>query len=228
MGTELEGLSSTKNLKLSVGNPSWVSEIPIFPILPVAFFSLFWLHWLLVAMCGLSLVRVSRAYSLVVVWGLLIAMASLVAEHRLSVSGSVVVAHGFSCPVACIILVPWARNPTHALCIGRWVLNHWTTREVPWLLMFDLRIQMDTIYTPHSWPVLLQAILAASKKKKNIDICQMKCTYLILRGLTFWSLLWNFPFPLKFTCVHFYFSHCGMCSSRFSMFQSSHSYTLDL
>ena len=39
----------------------------------------------------------------------------------------------------------------------------------------------------------------------------------------------EFPlFPLKFTCVHFYLSHCGMCSSRFSMFQSSHSYTLDL
>ena len=67
MGTELEGLSFNKNLKLSVGNPSWVSEVPIFPILPVAFFSLFWLHWLIVAMRGLSLVRVSRAYSLVVV-----------------------------------------------------------------------------------------------------------------------------------------------------------------
>ena len=151
MGTELEVLSFTKNLKLAVGNPSQVSEIPIFPILPDAFFFLFWLHWLMVAMCGLSLVQVSRAYSLVVVRGHLIVVASLVAEHRLQVSGSVVVARGYSCPVACRILVFWARNPIRVLCIGRWVLNHTgPPGKSHQLLMFDLRIQMDTIYTPHS------------------------------------------------------------------------------
>ena len=42
----------------------------------------FWLHWVFGAACGLSLVEASRGYSLVAVRGFLIAMASLVAEHR--------------------------------------------------------------------------------------------------------------------------------------------------
>ena len=42
---------------------------------------------------------------------------------------SVVVAHGLSCPVACgIFLDP--RDWAPVSCIGRWSLNHWTTREV--------------------------------------------------------------------------------------------------
>ena len=32
------------------------------------------------------------------------------------------------------ILVSSTGNQTHALCIGRRILNHWITREVPWLL----------------------------------------------------------------------------------------------
>ena len=42
-------------------------------------------------------------YSLVVVHGILIAVASLVVEHTQAVgcAGSVVVAHGCSCPAAC-------------------------------------------------------------------------------------------------------------------------------
>ena len=43
----------------------------------------FWLHWVLVAVFGLSLVVASRGYSLLAVLGLLTAVASLVAEHRL-------------------------------------------------------------------------------------------------------------------------------------------------
>ena len=43
----------------------------------------FWLCWVFVALCGLSLVAGSRGYSLVVVWGLLTVVASLVVEHRL-------------------------------------------------------------------------------------------------------------------------------------------------
>ena len=42
-----------------------------------------WLHWVFVAACGLSLVVASRGYSFIAVCKLLIAMASLVAEHRL-------------------------------------------------------------------------------------------------------------------------------------------------
>ena len=44
---------------------------------------LFWLHWVFIAARGLSLVVASRGYSLVEVHGLLIAVASLTAKHRL-------------------------------------------------------------------------------------------------------------------------------------------------
>ena len=74
-------------------------------------------------------------YSLVAVRKLLIAVASLVAKHRLwglwaSVAtapgvmsiGSMVVAHCFVAPrhVGC----SWVRDRTHVACIGRWILYH--------------------------------------------------------------------------------------------------------
>ena len=45
-------------------------------------FFFFWLCWVFVSVCGLSLVVTSRGYSLIVVHGLLIVVASLVVEHR--------------------------------------------------------------------------------------------------------------------------------------------------
>ena len=50
-------------------------------------FFFFWLCWVFVSVCGLSLVATSRGYSLIVVHGLLIVVASLVVEHRLSSCG---------------------------------------------------------------------------------------------------------------------------------------------
>ena len=83
-------------------------------------------------MLRLSLVAASKGYSLIVVRGLLTAVASLVAEHRFQgVYTSVIVVRGFSCPVPCAILVPGQRDPFCVLCIGRQIPNHWTTREVP-------------------------------------------------------------------------------------------------
>ena len=49
-------------------------------------FNYFWLHWVFIALHGLSLVAVSRGYSLFPVYGFLFSMASLVAEHRLQKS----------------------------------------------------------------------------------------------------------------------------------------------
>ena len=99
----------------------------------------------------------TRAFSSCSKWGLLfvvvrslfIAVASLVAEHglqacglqqlwhvgsvvvarRLQRAGSVVVAHGLSCSVACGISQTRAR--TRVPCVGRRILNHCVTREVP-------------------------------------------------------------------------------------------------
>ena len=43
---------------------------------------------------------------------------------------SAVVVHGFSCPMACgIYLDPNTKHQTPVPCIGRWILNHWTTRD---------------------------------------------------------------------------------------------------
>ena len=67
----------------------------------------------------LSLVVTSQGYSLVSVLGLLTAVASLVAEHRLSVGrgGSIVAAHGLICPSACRIFL--RIEPTSSVLAGR-------------------------------------------------------------------------------------------------------------
>ena len=43
----------------------------------------FWLHWVFVAVLQLSLVAESRGYSLVIAFGLLTVVTSLIAERRL-------------------------------------------------------------------------------------------------------------------------------------------------
>lgn len=53
----------------------------------VFFFIYFWLHWVFIAAGELSLVVASRSYSPVVVFGFLIVVASLVAEHCLGCTG---------------------------------------------------------------------------------------------------------------------------------------------
>ena len=54
---------------------------------------------------GFSLVAASGGYSPVVVCGFLISVASLVIEHRLQGTGSVVVVQGLSCYEACGIFL---------------------------------------------------------------------------------------------------------------------------
>ena len=55
------------------------------------------MHWVFAAVRGLSLVAASRGYSLAVVCGFLVAVASPVAEHRLyGFQASVVAARGHS------------------------------------------------------------------------------------------------------------------------------------
>ena len=78
-------------------------------------------------MCGLSVVEVSWDYSQVAVHGLLIVVASLVAEHILEHAAPVIVACRLSCPEACRIFP----DRSHVPCTGRGMLSHWTTREVP-------------------------------------------------------------------------------------------------
>ena len=90
----------------------------------------FWLCWVFTAVLRLSLVTVSGGCSLVVVHALLIAVASLVAGTysracRLGSRGTC--AQLLRCPVAS----SQTRDQTHVPCIGRQILNHWTSRGSP-------------------------------------------------------------------------------------------------
>ena len=48
-----------------------------------------------------------------------------------SAGASLGVAQRVSCPVACEILGSWPRIKPTSPCIGKWILNCWTPREVP-------------------------------------------------------------------------------------------------
>ena len=48
---------------------------------------------------------------------------------------SQVVAQGLRCPVASVVPTSPTRDQTHIHCVARQILNHWTTREVPLLLL---------------------------------------------------------------------------------------------
>ena len=69
----------------------------------------------------------SRRYSLVRVWGLLIVVVSLTEEHGLWVLGFHCGA-GLSCPAARGMSPDQGSNMCP--CIGGQILNHWTTKEV--------------------------------------------------------------------------------------------------
>ena len=80
-------------------------------------------------------------------WGLLLitahrlltGVASLGAEHRLQARGPQQLQHtGLLAPWH--VGSSWPRDQTRVPCTGRWILNHWTTREVPTgqILMKDL------------------------------------------------------------------------------------------
>ena len=92
----------------------------------------FWNYLFLVALCLRWCLRAFSSYSepgqrLVATCGLLIAVASFVAEHRPWHSGSVAVVHRLSCSKACGTFP--TREGTSVLRIGRQILIHWTSRE---------------------------------------------------------------------------------------------------
>ena len=59
-------------------------------------------------------------------------MSSLSWESYLQHAGfSVGVARGLSCPTACGNLSSLTKDQTCVLYIGKWILNHWTTRGAP-------------------------------------------------------------------------------------------------
>ena len=71
----------------------------------------------------------SKREASLVLLGLLTAEAPLVAERGFGAFGFSIVAHGPRCPAACAAFQEQGLN--RVPCIGKQVLNHQTTREVP-------------------------------------------------------------------------------------------------
>ena len=61
---------------------------------------------------------------------------------------------GFSCPT--INLSSPARDWTQVLCIGRWILNHWTPREVPPQALYCCHWELQTHKITGLWQGSLQ------------------------------------------------------------------------
>ena len=106
------------------------------------FFLIFWLCWVFVGACLLFCSCSERRLLFIAVHGLLIAVASLCCgAQALGTQASVVVARGFYSAGSVLrhmgLLAPWnvgsswTRAGAHVPCIGRWILNHCATREVP-------------------------------------------------------------------------------------------------
>ena len=112
-------------------------------------FIYFWLHWVFIAACGLSLVAVSKVYSslpctgfslwwLLLLWSMgsrCVGFSSCGTQaQQLWLTGARAQAQQLWCMG---LVAPWhvgsskTRAQTHVPCIGRWTLNHCTTREAP-------------------------------------------------------------------------------------------------
>ena len=98
-----------------------------------------WLLWIFVVMHSPSLGAASGGCSPVAVHRLLTAVASLIVEHGPQ-------AHGLQQLRWTGLVVPWHVGSsqmwdwTHVPRIGRWILNHWTTREVStWVNLINTR-----------------------------------------------------------------------------------------
>ena len=113
----------------------------------------FWLRWVFIAACGLSLVAASGGYSslrcmgfsfrwLLLLWSTDFRRAGFsscsMQAQQLWLAGSRAQAHqlwrmGFIAPQH--VGSSWTRARTSVPCIGRWILNHCTTREpLNWFL----------------------------------------------------------------------------------------------
>ena len=101
-------------------------------------FICFWLCWVFIAKQWVSLVAANRSYSLVAVPGLFMVEVSLVAEHGLEIAWTQQLWYmGLAAPQH--VGSSQTRDPTCVPCIGRGILNPWTTYQVKsWSNHIDL------------------------------------------------------------------------------------------
>ena len=107
--------------------------------------------YLFLVLAVLGLHCCTRAFSSCHEWGLL-SSCSVQASRAWA---SVVAVCGLSCSVACGSSL--TRDQTCVLCIGRQILNHWTTREVPISVLLMPNPQLFFRRWPSDSPVALLA-----------------------------------------------------------------------
>ena len=126
-------------------------EKPCFGIEILFYFILFiyfWLPWVFIAAGGLSLVAVSRGYSLLRCAGFSLQWLLLLWSTGSRRVSSVVVAHGLSCSAACGIFPDQGSNPVP--CTGRRIPNHCATRKVPGIEFLIFREITATFTSPRT------------------------------------------------------------------------------
>ena len=118
-------------------------------------FFFFWLRWVFVVDRGLSLVAACGGYSLLWCLGFSLQWLLLLQSTGSRRAGSVVVACGLSScgSQAYLLCGMWDTAQTHVPCIGRWILNHCATREVPQCCL------LITFINTHSFLFLIQCYL---------------------------------------------------------------------
>ena len=120
-----------------------------------AFFS-YWLHWVFVAVCGPSRVATSGGYYL---WGMCFSLRCLLSLQSMGSR-----AHGLQKLWHMGLAAPWhvwssqTRDQTRVPCIGRWILNHRTTREVLACASSFLTVSLLGVRIRHKAPIMCPTI----------------------------------------------------------------------
>ena len=95
----------------------------------IYWFICFWLQWVFIAAPGFSLVAVSRgAIPCCDAWDSHCSSFSCGTDHGPGAQAQQLWCMGLGGLEH--VGSSWTKDQTHVLCIGRWVLNHWPTREV--------------------------------------------------------------------------------------------------
>ena len=66
----------------------------------------------------------------------------------------------------------WTKDWTYAPCIGRWILNHWTTREVPWSWIFMLSLTSNIYHGIKEYEIVYLFFYNKSLKFLNLIILE--------------------------------------------------------
>ena len=74
------------------------------------------------------------------------------------------------------------KDQTHIPCIGRWILNHWTTREVPILIFFKGSPEVFYYLLPNSLLIDITGIVRESYSCPSVDL------HLNLGSFPIWKL----------------------------------------